>query len=112
MRIHYTSAFLAAFAVAVVNTSPTHSNRLDIARHRHRRDNLTSLPALLKATSDAAMASSSSNCFPSAGFQMPSSLPSNVNNWWCDPKTEYAFLGFSYEVTMCTLSPIMLRSLS
>jgi hypothetical protein len=40
-------------------------------------------------------------CFPSLGFQMPSSPPSHTRNWWCDPKTEYAFLGFSYEVTAC-----------
>ncbi|KAF8893983.1 glycoside hydrolase superfamily [Infundibulicybe gibba] len=34
---------------------------------------------------------------------MPQTLPpdSQLNNWWCDPKTEYAFLGFSYEVTAC-----------
>ncbi|KAG1724627.1 glycoside hydrolase family 17 protein [Suillus paluster] len=40
-------------------------------------------------------------CFPSAGFKMPSSIPSSTDNWWCSPDTEYAFLGFSYEVTAC-----------
>ncbi|KAG1777729.1 glycoside hydrolase superfamily [Suillus placidus] len=44
---------------------------------------------------------SSSSCFPSAGFQMPSSVPSSTGGWWCSPNTEYAFLGFSYEVTAC-----------
>lgn len=43
----------------------------------------------------------SSNCFPAIGFSMPSSVPSTTSNWWCDPSTEYAFLGFSYEVTAC-----------
>lgn len=43
------------------------------------------------------------NCFPSLGFEMPSELPPNseFSSWWCDPTTEYAFLGFSYEVTDC-----------
>ncbi|KAG2129837.1 glycoside hydrolase superfamily [Suillus bovinus] len=42
-----------------------------------------------------------SSCFPSAGFVMPSSVPSSTNGWWCSPNTEYAFLGFSYEVSAC-----------
>ncbi|KAF5367137.1 hypothetical protein D9758_003870 [Tetrapyrgos nigripes] len=41
------------------------------------------------------------NCFPALGFKMPSAVPSSTNNWWCDQSTEYAFLGFSYEVTAC-----------
>ncbi|EPT02621.1 hypothetical protein FOMPIDRAFT_114078 [Fomitopsis schrenkii] len=45
--------------------------------------------------------SRASSCFPALGFRMPSSVPSNINNWWCDPSTEYAFLGFSYEITAC-----------
>ncbi|TFK71586.1 glycoside hydrolase family 17 protein [Pluteus cervinus] len=32
---------------------------------------------------------------------MPASVPSKVNGWWCDPKTEYAFIGFGYEITPC-----------
>ncbi|KAI0305743.1 hypothetical protein B0F90DRAFT_1815321 [Multifurca ochricompacta] len=32
---------------------------------------------------------------------MPSDVPANTNGWWCDPSGEYAFLGFSYEVTAC-----------
>ncbi|PIL34111.1 hypothetical protein GSI_03822 [Ganoderma sinense ZZ0214-1] len=40
-------------------------------------------------------------CFPSLGFIPSSALPSDNTNWWCDPATEYAFLGFSYEVTAC-----------
>ncbi|KAK7032747.1 B-(1-6) glucan synthase [Favolaschia claudopus] len=41
------------------------------------------------------------NCFPALGFKMPSSTPSTLNNWWCDMRTEYGFVGFSYEVTDC-----------
>ncbi|KAJ8462146.1 hypothetical protein ONZ45_g18041 [Pleurotus djamor] len=44
------------------------------------------------------------NCFPSLGFQMPQSTPKSLTNWWCDPASEYAFLGFSYEVTACQSS--------
>ncbi|TFK73289.1 hypothetical protein BDN72DRAFT_762040 [Pluteus cervinus] len=41
------------------------------------------------------------NCFPALGFTMPSSPPASVANWWCDYSTDYAFLGFSYEITAC-----------
>ena len=40
-------------------------------------------------------------CFPSLGFAMPINPPPDNTNWWCDPATEYAFVGFSYEVTDC-----------
>lgn len=43
----------------------------------------------------------SSNCFPALGFKMPTDVPEDTSNWWCDPASEYAFLGFSYEVTAC-----------
>jgi hypothetical protein len=42
-----------------------------------------------------------SACFPALGFTTPSSVPASTNGWWCDPVNEYAFLGFSYEVTAC-----------
>ncbi|KAK0226693.1 glycoside hydrolase superfamily [Armillaria fumosa] len=32
---------------------------------------------------------------------MPATPPSTTDNWWCDMSTEYAFVGFSYEVTAC-----------
>ncbi|KAI0661200.1 hypothetical protein C8Q70DRAFT_932245 [Cubamyces menziesii] len=41
------------------------------------------------------------NCFPALGFTKPQTLPADNTNWWCDPATEYAFVGFSYEVTAC-----------
>lgn len=41
-------------------------------------------------------------CFPAVGFTMPFLIPPDLEGWWCDPSTEYAFLGFSYEVTACT----------
>ncbi|KAF4598503.1 hypothetical protein EYR38_006907 [Pleurotus pulmonarius] len=48
------------------------------------------------------------NCFPALGFKMPTSVPSSLTNWWCNPAKEYAFLGFSYEVTACQ-SPAQLK---
>jgi hypothetical protein len=41
------------------------------------------------------------NCYPAIGFKTPSEVPNSTAGWWCDPTTEYAFLGFSYEVTAC-----------
>lgn len=41
------------------------------------------------------------NCFPSLGFPMPNATPRTLDGWWCDQRDEYAFLGFSYEVTEC-----------
>ncbi|CCM06261.1 uncharacterized protein FIBRA_08511 [Fibroporia radiculosa] len=42
-------------------------------------------------------------CFPALGFVMPPILlPDDaLSFWWCDPSKEYAFVGFSYEVTAC-----------
>jgi hypothetical protein len=42
-----------------------------------------------------------SSCFPALDFVMPSKTPASLSNWWCDPMDEYAFLGFSYEVSAC-----------
>jgi len=53
------------------------------------------------STTSSSSSSSSSDCFPSSGFKMPDSVPSSLENWWCDPSTEYAFIGFSYEITAC-----------
>jgi hypothetical protein len=42
-----------------------------------------------------------SSCFPALDFAMPSQTPANLDNWWCDATDEYAFLGFSYEISDC-----------
>jgi hypothetical protein len=44
---------------------------------------------------------SHTSCFPSLGFKTPPNVPSSIDGWWCSATTEYAFLGFSYEVTPC-----------
>ncbi|KAH8108085.1 glycoside hydrolase family 17 protein [Cristinia sonorae] len=43
------------------------------------------------------------SCFPAMDFTMPATVPndSDLAHWWCDPQIEYAFMGFSYEVTEC-----------
>lgn len=41
------------------------------------------------------------NCFPAIGFTMPDKIPSSLSDWWCDYSTEYAFMGFSYEISAC-----------
>jgi len=45
-----------------------------------------------------------SSCFPAIGFKMPREPPSSLNGWWCDTSNEYAFVGFSYEVSECEFS--------
>ncbi|TFK54069.1 hypothetical protein OE88DRAFT_1732786 [Heliocybe sulcata] len=40
-------------------------------------------------------------CYPAIGFPKLFVPPLDNTNWWCDPATEYAFVGFSYEVTAC-----------
>jgi hypothetical protein len=44
-------------------------------------------------------------CFPALGFTAPPLIPLDLDmqGWWCDPATEYGFLGFSYEVSACAL---------
>lgn len=48
------------------------------------------------------------NCFPAIGFTMPSKVPSSLANWWCPTNTEYAFVGFSYEITPCNVFAALL----
>ncbi|KAF8813502.1 hypothetical protein BYT27DRAFT_7220417 [Phlegmacium glaucopus] len=32
---------------------------------------------------------------------MPTATPASLTDWWCNYDTEYAFVGFSYEITAC-----------
>lgn len=41
--------------------------------------------------------------FPSLGFKMPGSVPSSLDGWWSDQRSEIGFLGFSYSVSGCML---------
>ena len=42
-----------------------------------------------------------SNCFPAVDFKMPYAVPTSVANWWCNTDAEYAFVGFSYDISLC-----------
>jgi hypothetical protein len=46
------------------------------------------------------------SCFPALGFKTPDTVPSSLEGWWCDSNTEYAFVGFSYEITQWELAPL------
>jgi len=59
-----------------------------------------STPAV-PASASVSLHNLSSNCFPAIGFKTPAQVPRSIEGWWCDPATEYAFVGFSYEVTAC-----------
>lgn len=51
------------------------------------------------------------SCFPAVGFKMPSSVPSSIDNWWCEMDTEYGFLGFSYEVSACAHDSLLIGAI-
>ena len=59
------------------------------------------IPSPSPLPSPSTSSNSSASCFPAVGFAMPSSVPQDVNGWWCDMNTEYAFMGFSYAVNSC-----------
>jgi len=49
------------------------------------------------------------SCFPAVGFNMPSNAPDSLDGWWCNMNDEYAFLGFSYEISDCQSSDQLKR---
>ncbi|KAG7089979.1 hypothetical protein E1B28_011603 [Marasmius oreades] len=70
--------------------------------HLHHYASALSLPEVDVTTSAGINDNAdASNCFPAIGFTMPSSTPSSLTNWWCPMSSEYAFVGFSYEVSQC-----------
>jgi hypothetical protein len=88
--IIFAGAFLGCGAIGGVDSLPS----------LHSTDAHDISPRL-EYRADFAAASSPPNCFPALGFNMPGSVPSSLTNWWCNTNTEYAFVGFSYEVTDC-----------
>jgi len=75
---HLSLAWLFLASLAIVGSQPTGTSYV--------------------AITDAVAAPS---CFPALGFTMPSKIPSSLTNWWCSYDKEYAFVGFSYEITSC-----------
>ena len=57
----------------------------------------------------AVVSPSRSSCFPALGFNMPNTVPKDTTGWWCDTSDEYAFVGFSYEVTACTSAHLLMH---
>lgn len=45
--------------------------------------------------------SAAASCFPAVGFKMPNGVPDSLDGWWCNMNDEYAFVGFSYEISAC-----------
>ncbi|KAM5531861.1 hypothetical protein V8D89_014491 [Ganoderma adspersum] len=83
-----------------------HHNSSSSARPSHTSSHTHSSAAPAKTTTPPKPANSpakggSNNCFPALGFNPPANVPDSLDGWWCDDKTEYAFLGFSYEVSAC-----------
>ena len=66
---------------------------------------LTSGPGLVVNNGGSNSSSPGSSCFPALGFQMPSKTPTSLSNWWCNTDTEYAFVGFSYDISPCDFLP-------
>lgn len=48
--------------------------------------------------------------FPSLGFKMPNTVPSSLDGWWSDYKSDIGFLGFSYSVSECMFLVAILQS--
>ena len=68
-----------------------------------------SLPGIIIHEEPAANQSlAATSCYPGLGFAKPAknALPKDNSGWWCNPSDEYAFLGFSYEVTACKSVPV------
>lgn len=83
------------------SSSPPSPTTTTAATSTSTNSNATALSPVPSFVSPSSSASTSSGCFPSLNFQMPSSVPDSLDNWWCPMDTEYAFMGFSYEVTAC-----------
>ena len=60
---------------------------------------------LIPASGSKSFDSTDVSCFPALDFKMPATVPSSLDGWWCDSDTEYAFVGFSYEITQCKFDP-------
>ncbi|KAJ3516518.1 hypothetical protein NLJ89_g1076 [Agrocybe chaxingu] len=74
---------------------------LPIVAHPYTATRTVTIQDLADRKVQSAAAGTPPDCFPALGFTMPTAVPSSTNNWWCNYDTEYAFMGFSYEVTAC-----------
>jgi hypothetical protein len=84
----------------------TSKNSQSFLNHSHSTVSPYTTPTTSAAPTSTPISSTpilSTDCFPALDFQTPSILPNDTQGWWCDPTTEFAFVGFSYEVTACAL---------
>jgi len=60
-------------------------------------------------TSDTSAPKIFNTCYPNAQAVIPTAVatPDSLKAWWCDPSTEYAFLGFSYSLENCPSASTM-----
>jgi exo-beta-1,3-glucanase (GH17 family) len=84
------------------SSSTTHKSTTTKAASTSTTKSSTSTATSLKPVSTSnASSNKSSSCFPAIDFKMPSSVPKSLDGWWCSKYDEYAFLGFSYEISAC-----------
>jgi hypothetical protein len=85
----------------LTSAAPHITNRNPLAGLLQPRHALDGLRKVSRRSCRPSPPTLTSSCFPALGFQMPSTVPNNTNGWWCNPADEYAFMGFSYEITSC-----------
>ncbi|TBU41684.1 glycoside hydrolase superfamily [Dichomitus squalens] len=78
-----------------------HNSTASVARTSTHTTSTHTSAAPQKTPAKQTSSGASSGCFPALGFKTPADVPDSLDGWWCDDKTEYAFLGFSYEVSAC-----------
>lgn len=96
---------LLFFVLVVIGRSrqvPVNSNSTVVLDLDAEDDNLVVVEPH-RSSSSAEASVESVNCFPGIGFKMPREPPLSLNGWWCSWSSEYAFVGFSYEVSQCEL---------
>ncbi|MBW0523056.1 hypothetical protein O181_062771 [Austropuccinia psidii MF-1] len=70
----------------------------------------------LKAEAHQTLRHRNQMCYPSptGSMNLPQDTPFELNqtktSWWCDQRDEYAWLGFSYDVSECPTRPEMIDS--
>ncbi|KAN0105281.1 glycoside hydrolase family 17 protein [Russula decolorans] len=95
MMLSFLLLFLPAVLVLATGTRPL-SRRSNDSTFNGSVSSSLAAPA-----HDCSMSHANCHCFPSLGFKTPSNVPNSIDGWWCNATSEYAFLGFSYEVTAC-----------
>ncbi len=115
LQLMYTIVQFLSILLLVIHTSsgcPINSTTtVDLNRVIFvRNDPITATEANRSLTLIKEKEALTSNCFPAIGFKKSQQPPSSLQGWWCDGNTEYAFVGFSYEVSECEYLTFHCRS--